>query len=257
MAKFKVKLENFSGPFDLLLHLVSKQKLDIKQISISSVIDQYLDTVKDINKTNIDITSDFIVVASTLLKIKADMLLSINNDKEIDDIDSLNENDALDILTERLLNYKKYKDASYALEHRLNLQKKLHPRPYLHDFKNLGFSSKLLKDVDIYKLSIYALDSIVNSENFLLNAQNIADKPLLVIDYVKKIYIFIKDHKSISFSEIINKNNDVRSIVVNFLAVLELYKHSYVDILQINSDIQIKFNKNSQHFNIEEFCVEI
>lgn len=113
---YKVKIENFEGPFDLLLQLVSDKKLDIGSISITSIIDQYLEQVAHMQQVDLDVASDFMLVAATLLKIKTDMLLKLEPDDLDEELEEMTPSEARDTLVARLIAYKQFKDASTALE---------------------------------------------------------------------------------------------------------------------------------------------
>ena len=112
---YKVKIENFEGPFDLLLQLVSDKKLDIGSISITSIIDQYLEQVAHMQQVDLDVASDFMLVAASLLKIKTDMLLKLEPDELDEEFEEMTPSEARDTLVARLIAYKQYKDASDAL----------------------------------------------------------------------------------------------------------------------------------------------
>ena len=103
---YKVRIDSFEGPFDLLLYLVSRQKVDIGVISISEIIDQYLDEIANLKDLDLDVASDFLLVAATLLKIKAESLLPKEEVVIDEELAQLSPSEARDILIERLLAYK-------------------------------------------------------------------------------------------------------------------------------------------------------
>lgn len=125
---YKVKIENFEGPFDLLLQLVSDKKLDIGSISITSIIDQYLEQVAHLQQVDLDVASDFMLVAASLLKIKADMLLKLEPDELDEEFEEMSPSEARDTLIARLLAYKQFKDASNNLQKLEDEQCKHYPR---------------------------------------------------------------------------------------------------------------------------------
>lgn len=113
---YRVRIDSFEGPFDLLLYLVSRQKVDIGSISITQIVDQYLAYVERMRELDLDVASDFLLVASTLLEIKAASLVPHEApDEAPDEWEDLTPDEARDILIERLIAYKKYKNASAAL----------------------------------------------------------------------------------------------------------------------------------------------
>ena len=106
--KYAIKLDNFEGPLDLLCHLVDKNKMDINQIKISEITDQYIDYINKMQELNLDVTSEFILMASTLLFIKSKSLLP----KQVEDEAELTEEE----LIHRIIEYKKYKEISKKLK---------------------------------------------------------------------------------------------------------------------------------------------
>ena len=119
---YRVRVEAFEGPFDLLLRLVSRQKIDIGAISITEIADQYLAEVERMKDLDLDVASDFLVVAATLLQIKAASLVprEAAADIELDDeFSDLSPEETRDILIERLITYKQFKNAAAALGSRM------------------------------------------------------------------------------------------------------------------------------------------
>ncbi|MBQ2204907.1 MAG: segregation/condensation protein A, partial [Lachnospiraceae bacterium] len=109
MDKFTYKLEKFEGPLDLLLHLIEKNKINIFDIPISVITEQYLDYIKNMQEANMDLSSDFLVTAATLLEIKSKRLLPLVKNEEGEEVDPRQE------LVERLLEYKKFKNLGVEL----------------------------------------------------------------------------------------------------------------------------------------------
>ncbi|MEG0217554.1 MAG: segregation/condensation protein A, partial [Raoultibacter sp.] len=107
---YRVRIESFEGPFDLLLYLVSRQKVAIGAISITAIADQYLAEVQHMDALDLEVASDFLLVAATLLEIKAASLIPHQRSEVEDEFEDIAPNEARDILIERLLNYKKFKN---------------------------------------------------------------------------------------------------------------------------------------------------
>ena len=127
---YKVRIDSFEGPFDLLLYLVSRQKVDIGAISITEIADQYLAEVSRMGELDLDVASDFLLVASTLLQIKAESLIPRDRADVDEEIAELAPSEARDILVERLVEYKKYKNAAAALHARFVGEGRMHTRPF-------------------------------------------------------------------------------------------------------------------------------
>lgn len=127
---YKVRIDSFEGPFDLLLYLVSRQKVDIGAISITEIADQYLAEVSRMETLDLDVASDFLLVASTLLEIKAQSLIPRERDELDDDLAELAPSEARDMLVERLMEYKKFKNAAAVLHNRFIAEGRMHTRPF-------------------------------------------------------------------------------------------------------------------------------
>ena len=153
---YKVRIDSFEGPFDLLLYLVSRQKVDIGAISITQIADQYLAEVSRMDNLDLDVASDFLLVASTLLEIKAESLLPRERDAVAEEFEELAPSEARDILVERLLAYKQYKNAASALHMRFVSEGRMHPRPFGPDACFLNLMPDYLKDVTMDGLALLA-----------------------------------------------------------------------------------------------------
>lgn len=132
---YRVSTQGYSGPFDLLLQLVTRQKVDIGSISIAEVAEQYLAEVERIEALDLDVASDFLLVAATLLDIKASSLVpddehpNSRDDAELDDEFEGLDGDALrEVLIQRLIAYKQFKGAAAALGARMESENRMHPR---------------------------------------------------------------------------------------------------------------------------------
>lgn len=250
---YKVKIENFEGPFDLLLQLVSDKKLDIGSISITSIIDQYLEQVAHMQQVDLDVASDFMLVAASLLKIKTDMLLKLEPDELDEEFEEMSPSEARDTLVARLLAYKQFKDASYALQKLEDKQCEHFPRLAGWDPQYLNLMPNYLENVELVQLTSLAAGLFARRDEFLLDAAHIAAKPIPVVTYVKTIYTRIYNKKQMKFSELIDASATPQIIVVNFLAMLELYKHNYIDISQVDhkQDIEIKYIEGSGALNLD------
>lgn len=250
---YKVKIENFEGPFDLLLQLVSDKKLDIGSISITSIIDQYLEQVAHMQQVDLDVASDFMLVAATLLKIKTDMLLKLEPDELDEEFEEMTPSEARDTLVARLIAYKQYKDVTGALEKLEEEQCKHFPRLAGWDPQYLNLMPNFLENVELAQLTQLAAGLFARRDEFLLDAAHIAAKPIPVVTYVKTIYTRIYNKKKMKFSDLIDASATPQIIVVNFLAMLELYKHDYIDIKQVDhkQDIEISYIEGSGALDLE------
>ena len=244
---YKVRIDSFEGPFDLLLHLVSRQKVDIGAISITQIADQYLAEVARMDSLDLDVASDFLLVASTLLEIKAESLLPRERDAATDELEELAPSEARDIMVERLLSYKQHKNAAAALHARFVSEGRMHPRPFGPDACFLNLMPDYLKDVTLDGLALLAARALARRDVFLLESEHIAAKPIPVEVHVRAIHQRIRNKKRLRFSELADARTPLPVVVVTFLAILELYKRAMVTIEQseLFGDIDIRYIEGS------------
>ena len=230
-----VKLTAFEGPLDLLLHLIDKNKIDIYDIPIVEITDQYLEYVKNMDIQDLDLASEFMVMAATLLDIKCRMLLP--KDEE----ESEEEGDPRDELVKRLIEFKKYKymsgilrdvmdDAGISLTKETTLPAevvKYRPEVDISELLS-GVTLERLMDVykDILRRRRDAIDPVRSRFSRIEKEKiSVADQ---MIRLEKKA---IRDRK-LSFRSFLEKQPDKDSIVVTFLAVLELMHYGKIRISQ-------------------------
>lgn len=244
---YKVRIDSFEGPFDLLLYLVSRQKVDIGTISITQIADQYLEEVARMESLDLDVASDFLLVASTLLEIKAESLIPRERDAVEDEFAELAPSEARDILVARLLEYKQYKNAAAALGARFEAEARIHVRPFGPDAQFLGLMPDFLRGVTLDSLALLCANAMARREVFLLESEHIAAKPIPVETHVRAIHRRISTVKNLKFSELVTAETPAEIVVVTFLAVLELYKRTMVKVEQPEpfGDIHISFIEGS------------
>lgn len=232
---YRVHIDAYQGPFDLLLKLVSRQRIDIGQISIAEIADQYLAEVERMKDLDLDVASDFLVVASTLLQIKAASLIPSQDslEEELDDeFADLTPEQTRDILVERLLVYKKFKNAGAALGARMENESHMHPREAGIEPEFLGVMPDYLEGVTLHELAVICADIAARRDTFLLEAEHIAAVPISMEQHVESIYRTMQRTKFRSFSDLVGPEPTPELIVVTFLAMLELYKRGVVTIKQ-------------------------
>lgn len=251
---YRVRTDSFEGPFDILLYLVGRQRVDIGSISISEIADQYLAEIAKMRVVDLDVASDFLLVASTLLEIKAASLLPREQDEQEAEIAELAPSEARDILVARLLEYKKYKNAASMLEARDEAQSRLHARPFGPDIEFLQAMPDFLRNVPLEMLASVAAGAYARRETALLESEHIAAKPIPVEMHVKALHARIAGCKRMRFSELVNATTPTPYVVVVFLAVLELYKRSMVRLEQAEAfgDIEISYIEGSGELVFDE-----
>lgn len=229
---YRVKIESFEGPFQLLLALVSEQKLDIGAISVTDVADQYIAYLDTIHELDMDVASDFLVVAATLLSLKAAALLPDEDVTYGDELDDLDPDEAREILIARLIAYKQFKNAASALSTRMETEGRMHPRQAGIESEFLNLLPDYLEGVTLRGLAVICADLAARRETFLLEAEHIAAKPIPVESHVESVTHLLSKRKRMTFGELLDGTGEPSIVVVTFLAVLELYHRGMIDLTQ-------------------------
>jgi segregation and condensation protein A len=237
---YRVKIESFEGPFDLLLALVSERKLDIGSISITEVADQYLAYIQRLREMDLNVASDFLLVASTLLALKVQALLPSETEIELDEeFEDLSPSDAREILIARLIAYKQFKNAAAALSARLEAEGRMHARQAGLEERFLNILPDYLEGVTLHGLAVICADLASRREVFLLESEHIAAKPIPVETCIERISTRLQTQRLLNFSQLIENSKDPMVVVVNFLAILELFHRGMIDLEQDGENTEI------------------
>jgi segregation and condensation protein A len=239
-GSYKVRTQAYSGPFDLLLQLVSRQKVDIGSISIAEVADQYIDEVDAMGELDLDVASDFLLVASTLLEIKAASLVPDHpvararddEEDEDDDLSGLSPDEAREVLVARLVAYKQFRNAAAALGSRLEAEGRMVPRTAGPDPEFLGLMPDYLKGITLRSLAVICADLDSRRQGFLLEAEHVAPKRLPIALTVASVDRVTRAHPLTTFSELLDGDERAETLVATFLAILELCKRGMVTLSQ-------------------------
>jgi len=229
---YTVKTDIFEGPFDLLLHLVSRQKLDVSAISVSDVADQYLAFIDRMQDLDLDVASDFLLVAATLLEIKASSLLPKEEQYFGDELDDLAPDEARDILVARLLAYKQFKNVAAELAARMESEDRMHPRQAGLEQDFLGLMPDYLEGLTLRGLAVVCADLMHRREVFLLEAEHVASMPISLELHAESVHRRLMRFNTARFSDLLDGDSSPELVVVTFLAILELYKRGLADIRQ-------------------------
>src|ERR1041385_7476091 len=222
---YHVRLEQFEGPLDLLLHLIKKNEINIYDIPISLIAQQYLEYLGLMTSLNLTVAEDFLVLAATLVHIKSRMLLP-PDDTEGDDEDGP---DPREELVLRLLEYKRYKDASTRLDERERLWREVFYREQPAPVSARADES-LLDDVTLFDL-VDALQSII-ARTPRKDLIEILPENLTVKDRMNAILECLEDKESITFPSLFDSPRSRLVIIVTFLALLELIRIKLVRVFQ-------------------------
>ncbi len=243
-----VKLEVFEGPLDLLLHLIDKNKIDIYDIPITEITEQYLDYIRQMETEDMNVMSEFLLMAATLLDIKCRMLLPKEVNEEGEEEDPRAE------LVQRLLEYKMYKYMSFELRDRqADAQRCLFRSQVLpkevEDYRQPIDYGELIGDLNLQKLQDIFRSIVRRQEDRIdpiRSTYGNIEKDEVDVDQ-KTAYVedYIKEHKTFSFRKLLERQNSKAEIIVTFLVILEMMKLGRISILQENifDDIIITSNE--------------
>lgn len=251
---YRVRIESFEGPFDLLLYLVSRQKVDIGAISITEIADQYLAEVARMRSLDLDVASDFLVVASTLLEIKAQRLLPRKEEALDEDMRELTLDDARELLVERLVTYKQFKDAAAALAEREGATLRAHARTCGIEPAFMGLMPDFLAGVAPDDLARIAARVLSRRSVQLLESDHIAARPLSLARSIRSLYDDLRLRRIVRLSEVLAGRESAPLLVVSFLAVLELYKRGIADVSQPEAfgDIEMRLRDDAPELVLED-----
>ncbi len=229
------KLETFEGPLDLLLHLIEKNKVNIYDIPIAEITDQYLDYVNHMEEESLDVVSEFLVMAATLLDIKARMLLpkEVNEDGE--------EEDPRAELVARLLEYKTYKYMSMELKDmELDADKVFYKAPTVpkevERYEQPVDLDALLAGVTLGKLQ-KIFEAVMRRQQDKIDPVRstfgtIKKEPVSLEEKIATVLDYARKHRKFSFRGMLNRQKDKTEVVVTFLALLELMKVGKIHLTQ-------------------------
>lgn len=223
----QVKIDNFEGPMDLLLHLIEKKQMKISEINISQIIDDYLEYINKHKEENLKIKIEFLIMATDLIEIKAYSIL--NQEKKLERMEDLEK---------RIIEYKIFKEISELFSE--------HEKEYNIPYKKSG--SQNIQEVSFeYDMSMLTLDNLLNNFKNLIKSKD--RKPKMVLNLEEEysseeafseIQEIMENEAEIEFNSLL-KNKFIKSrIVVLFLCVLELFKSGEIDIIPMENNFYIK-----------------
>jgi segregation and condensation protein A len=227
---FEVKLPLFEGPFDLLLFFIERDELDIQNIPISQLTLDFLDYLKHLETMDIEVASEFILVASSLMRIKARLLVPRPDvDDKGDEVDPRKE------LVQQLLEYKKYKSViKEMIEMEGNVLAKEKRGNVVKEIKQLAELNNVeveLQHLDLYKLLKVYQRTVEKFDNRKTSPHHqVVQYPYTIADQKDMIIDKVQGDEKVSFISLIQENNDKIAVIFNFLSILELLQ---LDLLAI------------------------
>lgn len=258
---YRVQTQVYAGPFDLLLQLVSRQKVAIGSISVAEVADQYLAEVESMGKLDLDVASDFVLVAATLLDLKAASLIPEEYGKKRatagdgeEDEDDLTPDMTREVLIARLIAYKQFRNAAAALMSRQETEARMVPRAVGPDPDFLNLMPDYLEGITLRSLSVICADLDSRRETVLLEAEHVAPKRLPLALTVASVDRVVRAKVHMRFSELVEDPSNPATVVATFLAVLELADRGAVTLEQAElfGEIDVRHVEGAAAFDAHE-----
>lgn len=239
---FEVSIDEFEGPLDLMLHLIAKQELDLFDLDILVLCDQYISYINRAVSIHLEVASEYLTMLATLIEHKSKKLLP----KEVDNFEAEYEEDPHDLLVKRLLEYQQFKEASQMLEELYDKRSKQHAiamSPIVEDFINdveelplEGNVSDLIKAMDKLMQRI-SLDNPFQRK--ITHKELSVDERIVVIKER-----FKHSRKSFSFTDLVSDSNDIHVFVVSFLSILDLIRLNLLTyVITDDSEIWLKWSE--------------
>lgn len=218
---YSIKIENFEGPLDLLLYLIKKNEIDIYDIPIAQITKQYLEYIELMEVLDLDVAGEFIVMAATLMRIKAQLLLPKPKDQE--------ESDPRQELVAALLEYKKFKEVSGILETREKQEMQYYPCSIYYGKDTHKVEVELTK-VSLYDLLAVFKQALERTPRETFHEVNYPD--ITVDERIEHILNYLENQNKVLLEDLF-KDNPIRLVaIVTFLAILELVRTKKILILQ-------------------------
>jgi segregation and condensation protein A len=219
---YRVKLEIFEGPLDLLLYLIKKDEIDIYDIPIARITEQYLAYLELMQELDISVAGDFLVMASTLIYIKSKMLLP--PEPKVDGEEDLSDDPRAELI-ERLLEYQKFKSASQMLYSRGEIESACYTRgPLETDSSNPEVSTTLFDLLRVFREVLKRAEAEIEME--------IARDEMTIAEKLAQIHAMLEERERINVRELFEMSRSKRELIITFLALLELVKEWKIYLIQ-------------------------
>ncbi len=227
---YEVKTTVYEGPFDLLLHLILREQVDLYEISLSRIVDAYLVELEKMETLDLEITTEFLLIAATLVELKCKRLLPEDADVDLDDEFALWEE--RDLLIARLLDCKTFKDAAQVLGELAESASRSYPRTAGLEEQFLELAPDLLAGIDVDDLKAAYLRAMTPRPKPVVSIEHIHQVRVSVQDAVEELVDELPRMGRVTFRRLTEEFVERLEIVVRFLAVLELFKQGFVELDQ-------------------------
>lgn len=241
---FTVHLDNFDGPFDLLLQLISRHKMDITEVALSAVTDEFIAFIRALEASGegwkLDQATEFLVVAATLLDLKAARLLPSG---EVEDEEDLALLEARDILFARLLQYRAFKEIATDFAHRIELAEKSFPRSVALDPALASLLPEVLIGVGPERFAAIAQRVLTPKSPPVVSIEHLHAALVSVAEESKVVVESLRRNSTMSFRALVADAGNTLVIIARFLALLDLYRQGVLRFEQVAAlaDLQISW----------------
>ncbi len=230
---YQVKIEIFEGPLDLLLHLIQKNDLDIYDIPISKITSEYLSYLEFLKDLNLNVAGEFLVMAATLMQIKAQTLLPVDGSEGTEDGP-----DPRADLVQKLLEYQKFKEVSKLLDAKMEAQRHIH-------YRGAPVFDQADQTLDV------SLSSLLDAFSSVLDTARADVREILVEEIpvevkIREVMNILEGKEFLLFSELFPKGGSKRILVITFLAVLELIRLKQIRVTQTSMMGEIHIQRVSE-----------
>lgn len=236
VAGFSLHLENFDGPFDLLLQLISRHKMDITEVALGTVTDEFISYIKQLenseNGWDLDKTTEFLVVAATLLDLKAAKLLPSG---EVDDESDLALLEARDLLFARLLQYRAFKEIAAIFSEQIEREEKSFPRTVALEPHFAQLLPEVLIGVGAQRFAAIANRVLTPKTTPIFSIDHLHRPLVSVAEQAVKVVEMLRKAGRVTFRSLVSDASSTLVVVARFLALLELYREGVVRFEQVIS----------------------
>lgn len=260
-AEFAVRLENFEGPFDLLLTLISKHQLDVTEVALSVVTDEFITYIKHLQQASaetpeaanrqLEQTTSFLVVAATLLDLKAARLLPSG---QVDDEEDLALLEARDLLFARLLQYKAYKEVASQLAQRFACEELRYPRAVGVDERFAHLLPEVLIGLGLDEFAALAARALEPKPVPVVSLEHLHAPTVSVVEEGRIVIERLRLEGQLSFRKLVADAPDVMTKVARFLSLLELYREGVISFEQLTplGELTLRWTGGDQQVEISE-----
>lgn len=250
--RFALTLSNFEGPFDLLLSLISKHEMDITEVSLSRVTDEFIQYVKQLDEhQEMEQVSEFLVIAATLLDLKIVSLLPKGELVDAEDVALL---EARDLLFARLLQYKAFKEVSSWFSTRIEIEAKRLAREVPIENRFRESTPELVWTMTLEEFHALSQDVFTPLEIPGIGLTHLHAPAISIREQATAVILRLRKAGSLTFFDLIRGESDRAVVVARFLAVLELYRLSAIAMKQDGPLADLEISWQADHFDDEQLA---